>query len=87
MITEHDMAKSFFFNLQANFKVFRKPIYTPGQYVKLAELQDDFCRFTRGAAVNDRLVTLARDVVRGRTNYPLQCPVPIVRSHHSNIFS
>lgn len=59
-------------------KVFRRPLYTPGSYVKLIELKDEFCKYARGDRRHDRLVSLAQSVVKNRTNYPLRCPVPPV---------
>lgn len=55
-------------------------MYTPGGYVKLAELQDEFCKYVRVGSISDRLLTVASEFVKGRTNYPTRCPVPPVSS-------
>lgn len=68
-----------FFFRQAHLTAFRRPLYTPGGYVKLVELKDEFCKFARGDRASDHLMISAKNVVKGRSNYPYQCPVPTVR--------
>lgn len=64
---------------KVSVQVFRKPLLSPGQYLKLLDETTDYCRFTKGETVNLNVFwKFIRALIRNSAEFPHGCPFKVV---------
>lgn len=58
-----------------NIKYYRKPLITPGPYLKIAEVNDNFCEFIKGKGKSSIITGWALPLLKKYLKIPSKCPI------------